>query len=161
MNNGGAIMNGTCFFVGHRDAPQSLKRRLEDVIEYVIQKYGIGQFFVGSHGDFDRLATSAVIYLKNRYPDIKLWILLPYYHADKAIELPEGVDGTYYPEGIEFVPPKFAIIKANQKMVRECDVLISYAKYAGNAQKLTQYADHRGVRVINLAEQLIAWEEEK
>ena len=144
-------MSKICFFIGHRETPYTFKEDLLKAVEYVIQEDGITQFVVGQYGNFDQMAASAVKGMKHKYSDISLWLLLPYHPSERPIEATEGFDGTYYPEGQEFAPKRLAIVKANQTMVNQCDVLIAYAKGPGNSRNLVEYAHKRGVSVINLA----------
>ena len=53
-------MEKTCFFIGHRDAPDSLASELDALVERHITEYGVGEFVVGRYGGFDALAASAV-----------------------------------------------------------------------------------------------------
>lgn len=151
MDERGDTMSKTCFFIGHRETPYTFKEDLLKAVEYVIREDGITQFVVGQYGSFDHMAASVVRELKNKYEDVSLYLLLPYHPAERPVEKPEGFDGTYYPEGQEFAPKRLAIVKANQAMVNQCDVLIAYAKGPGNSRNLVEYAHKRGVTVINLA----------
>ena len=52
------------------------------------------------------------------------------------IDKPKGFDNTYYPHGIEDVPRKLAIVRANRYLVDHIDFLIAYAWHpASNAQR--------------------------
>lgn len=89
--------------------------------------------------------------MKHRYSDISLRLLLPHHPSERPVEVMEGFDGTYYPEGQEFAPRRIAIVKANQTMVNQCDVLIAYAKGPGYSRNLVEHAERKGVVIINLA----------
>jgi hypothetical protein len=82
--------------------------------------------------------------------------LLPYYRQDTAKEPLLAFDDTFYPPGMETVPKRFAIVRANAYMVRHCDCLIAYAKHPGNAKKLLDTAKRREAQgllhIENLAE---------
>ena len=55
-----------------------------------------------------------------------------------------NTDGTYYPPGMENVPRKVAIVRANRYMVDHTDFLIAYAWHpASNARDLLEYARKR------------------
>ena len=118
----------SCFFIGHRDAPDSVLAHLTVTLERLIVEESVGFFYVGQYGSFDRLATLAVKQLKQHYPFITLMLVLPYHPADRPIPTPPGFDGTYYPEGMENVPKRYAIVKANKQMVSSgvFAVLFSY-----------------------------------
>ena len=113
-----------------------------------ILEYGVTEFIVGHYGGFDRLAASAVKEAKRFYPEVKLTLLLSYHPAERPIPTPDGFDGTFYPPGMESVPRKIAIVRANRYVVDHVDYLIAYAWHpASNARELVDYA--RGRRRMN------------
>ena len=104
-------------------------------------QYGVTEFLVGQYGAFDRMAAKAVIQLKEKYPDVKLTLLLPYHPGERKVELPDGFDGSLYPEGQETVPKRLAIVRANQYAVKHSGYLIAYAWQPGsNARKVVEGA---------------------
>lgn len=134
----------TCFFIGHREAPDTLLPLLADEVEHHITEYGVNAFYVGHYGRFDALAASAVIAAKKRHPEVTLTLLLPYHPFDRPIPTPEGFDGTFYPPGMETVPRRAAIVRANHYMVDNSTHLIAYAWHpASNARELVEYAQRR------------------
>lgn len=134
----------TCFFIGHREAPDTLLPLLVDEVEHHITEHGVNAFYVGHYGRFDALATSAVIAAKKRHPEVTLTLLLPYHPFDRPIPTPEGFDGTFYPPGMETVPRRAAIVRANHYMVDNSTHLIAYAWHpASNARELVEYAQRR------------------
>ena len=137
----------SCFFIGHRDTPNTLLPVLQEIIEQHIFEYHVTDFIVGHYGNFDCLAARAVISIKPKYPTISLSLLLPYHPSERPIELPIGFDNTYYPENIEHVPKKFAIVRANQYTIQSVDYLIAYVQHpASNAYNLLNYARRRELR---------------
>ena len=146
----------TCFFIGHRDAPDSILPSLSAAIETRIVEDGVDQFVVGNYGRFDLLAAQAVRKAKKQHPDILLFYLRPYHPVERPFT-PSGYDGSFYPPGMETVPRKLAIVRANRYMVDNSRFLIAYARYsASNAWKLTEYARKREkkglLHVENLAQ---------
>lgn len=160
VQNGGAsieVEEKSCFFIGHRDAPDSIRPKLDRAIAQCIER-GITAFIVGQYGNFDRLAARALEEAKKSHPDITLLLLIPYHPAERSVAPPVGFDGTYYPEKMETVPRKFAIIRANRFMVDHSDYLIAYAWHpASNTRELMEYArkrERKGLLYVeNLAEQ--------
>ena len=142
----------TCFFIGHRDAPESIYDRLLSAVERHISEYGVTDFVVGRYGNFDRLAVRAVIEAKQHYSEVSLTLLMPYYRTD-AEPLSDGFDGSLFPDGLETVPKRAAILRANQYMIHHCDYLIAYdAGHIGNTQKLVAEAERReGLHIVNIA----------
>lgn len=148
-------MSKICFFIGHRDAPETIYPQLLAEVERHIAEFGVTDFIVGHYGGFDRLAAKAVIAAKERYPNILLLLLLPYHPAEQPIEIPVGFDNTYYPPGMEKVPRRLAIVRANRYVVDHVDYLIAYAWHpASNARELVKYAAVRcrntKITVVNI-----------
>lgn len=149
----------SCFFIGHREANDSLLPRLELEIERLITEENVRYFYVGGYGGFDQIAAAAVKRAKQKHPDIVLMLMLPYHPAERPIEKPPGYDGTYYPEGLEKTPRPFAIVKANQLMVDSCEWLICFVRHgASNSRNLLEYAQRREkkglIQITNIAEEI-------
>ena len=62
----------SCFFIGHRDAPESVLSSLTIALERLIVEENVGYFYVGQYGSFDRMAALAVKQLKEKHPTISL-----------------------------------------------------------------------------------------
>ena len=137
----------SCFFVGHREASAEIFPVLMEVVERHVTEYGVTAFVVGNYGGFDRLAARAVAAAKKNYPELSLSLLIPYHPAERPVECPPGFDNTFYPTGMETVPRRLAIVRANRYMVDHVDYLIAYAWHpASNARKLLEYAQKRARR---------------
>lgn len=135
-------MQKKCFFTGHKNTSDEIFPLLVEAVERHIVEYGVTDFYVGHYGHFDYMAGQAVIQAKEKYPHVKLTLLLPYHPFDQPIPTPKGFDGTYYPNGMETVPKRFAIVKANQFMLKECTHLIAYVwNTFGGSGKLLEYAE--------------------
>lgn len=150
----------TCFLMGHRDAPDSIRSELIRTIERCISELGITTFIVGQYGNFDRLAVCPLVEAKKRHPEITLLLLIPYHPADRTVKAPPGFDGTYYPEGMETVPKRLAIIRANRYIIDRAECLIAYAWHpASNAREQLEYAQKREMKgqmhIENLAKEKI------
>lgn len=146
----------TCFFIGHRNAPETLRPLLDETVERHIIEYGVSEFVTGHYGRFDYMAAGAVQRAKERYPNVMLTLLLPYYPFPYDTS---DYDRTYYPEGLENVPKPFAIVRANEHMIKTSEYLICYnAGLVGNTEKLVKKALRRQekgeMHVENLAELL-------
>jgi len=131
----------TCFFIGHREAPDTLVPILAAEVERHITEYGVTDFVVGGYGYFGNMAAQCVKAAKKRHPEVTLMLLLPYHPYDRPIPTPLGFNGTFYPPGMEAVPKRAAIVRANRYMVDHSDYLIAYAWHlASNAMNLVKYA---------------------
>ena len=137
----------SCFFIGHREASSEVLPVLTEAVEKHITEYDVTEFIVGNYGGFDHMAAKAVIAAKEQHPDITLSMLIPYHPAERSVETPQGFDNTFYPPGMEKVPQKLAIVRANRYMVDHVDYLIAYAWHpASNARDLVEYAKKREER---------------
>lgn len=147
----------SCFFIGHHEADERLLPKLQSVIENMIITDDVKFFYVGSYGGFDRIAGLALKQAKKRYPKITLMLVLPYHPAERPTEIPDGFDGTYYPECLEGVPKRYAIVRANRIMVDFSDWLVCYVRHsASNSRNLLEYAQRKEkkglIKIENLAE---------
>lgn len=147
----------SCFFIGHRETDECLLPSLELEIDRLIQEENVRYFYVGGYGGFDKVAAMAIKKAKRQYPNITLMLVLPYHPADRPIDTPNGFDGTYYPDGLENVPKRYAIVRANRRMVETCDWLVCYVKHgASNSRNLLEYAKRRAgaghLRIKNIYE---------
>lgn len=88
-------MEKICFFIGHRDAPDSLAPELDALVERHIVEYGVGEFVVGRYGRFDMLAACAVKRAKIRYPDVRLVYLRFYHPVERSEKTPRGFDDSF------------------------------------------------------------------
>ena len=141
----------SCFFIGHREADERLLPILTAAIERLITEEQVSFFYVGGYGGFDRIAATAVMRMKLHHPEITLMLVLPYHPGERPIETPNGFDGTYYPEGLEKVPRRYAIVRANEIMAKQSDWLISYVRHgASNSRSILEYAQKQGTACINI-----------
>ena len=124
---------------------------LTAAIERLITEEQVSFFYVGGYGGFDRIAATAVKRMKLHHPEITLMLVLPYHPGERPIETPNGFDGTYYPEGLEKVPRRYAIVRANEIMAKQSDWLISYVRHgASNSRRILEYAQKQGTACINI-----------
>jgi len=136
-------------FCGHGDIiyDDIVYKTLCDEIEKQI-KNGCSEFYLGGYGRFDIMAANILKKLKGTY-DIKSFLILAYLNKKYDASL---YDGTIYPP-LEYVPKKFAIIKRNEWMVNNSDIVIAYVGHSwGGAAKTLDYAIKRKKHIINIAE---------
>ena len=147
----------SCFFIGHREAPESLAEILAEAIEKHITEYGVEEFVVGGYGAFDRMTARQLAAAKERHPEINIMLLTPYHPSERKIYLPKDFEVSFYPPGMERVPKRLAIVRANRYMVEHSDYLIAYVWHpASNARELLEYAQklesHGKIHIENLAD---------
>ena len=75
----------SCFFIGHREAPESLVPFLAEAIERHISEMGVTEFVVGAYGAFDRMAARQLAEMKKRYSEINIMLLTPYHPAERKL----------------------------------------------------------------------------
>lgn len=85
--------------------------------------------------------------MKKSYPHIRRTLVLPYIDKEFNNKL---YDESVYPP-IEKVPKRFAIIKRNEWMVDNSDIVIAYIKHSwGGAVRTYNYATKKQKEIINL-----------
>ena len=133
-------------FCGHSKLYQTenISQWLDIILPALIEG-GATTFYLGGYGDFDSLAAAAVRRQKTRYPNIEAVLVLAYLNREMDAT---RYDGTTYPP-LETVPPRYAIVRRNEWMVRESDVVISGVTHGwGGAAKTLDYAKRRGKVIV-------------
>lgn len=143
-------MSDACGFCGHADTPEKVYAPLRSCIEELICRQGVREFYVGSQGAFDHMALRALREMKEKYPFIHYAVVLAYLPGKSVPQDP--ADPTIFPEGLEQVPPRFAISRRNRWMVDNCRWMVAYVTRGfGEAVKTLALARKKGVTVIELA----------
>lgn len=149
-------MQKYCSFFGHKfmEGIANLEQRTKEAIRKVILEENITSFLVGRNGQFDRICADCVKDLKEEFPFIKIYLVYAYLKKEtdeyERKSIKETFDGTIYPP-LENVPPKFAILKRNEWIVRESDFIVFYVDYKwGGSGKMLDYAKRKGKSYLNL-----------
>lgn len=139
----------SCTFIGHKNTSQNIKPLLETVLKHLITKENVTSFYVGTHGNFDAIAKELLINLKVQYPHINYTIVLSY--MNQKINDNTNYSNTIYPDGLENVPLKFAIIESNKWMIQKCDFLVCYITNTfTNAIKFKEFAIKKKKTIIEI-----------
>lgn len=128
----------TVTFCGHRDMdqPKAISVWLDMLLPSLIEG-GASRFYLGGYGGFDALAAAALRRQKEVYPHIEMILVLAYLGRNVDTS---RYDGTAYPP-LEKVPPRYAIIRRNEWMVCESDVVISgVSRSWGGAARTLEFA---------------------
>lgn len=134
----------SCTFFGHRLIDRDISEELSATIERLITEDDVRRFYVGNSGGFDVTALSVLEALKDKH-DIEINTVLAYMPKEPCAN---GL----LPDGIEAVPPRFALDYRNNYMLSKSDVVVCYVTTDfGGAAKFVKLAFRRGKRVINLA----------
>lgn len=141
-----------CTFFGHRDCPSSIKPKLREAIVDLIENKSVDMFYVGRQGEYDKLVRSVLRELVSIYPHISYAVVLERIPTRRSeFDDRERYD-TILPEGIETVPPRFAIDRRNKWMLRQSDYVVTYVIYPlGGAAKFAEMAKKQGKNVVELA----------
>lgn len=67
--------------------------------------------------------------------------------------LPAGFDGSFYSPGMEAVPRRLAIVRANEYMAKRCNLLIGYAVLQNSNPGRIMRKARPGCTVVNPAEE--------
>ncbi len=144
-------------FVGHSTLPgeHDLYDKLRKSILELVPKDEKISFYCGGYGEFDELCAKVCRDLKPEFPFSELIYVTPYLKEDKKIRwsVESGkYDLVVYPP-LETVPYKYAIIKRNQWMVCQADLIFSYVTVSwGGAAKTLAYAKRQNKKIIYLAQ---------
>lgn len=138
-----------CTFIGHRDCPESIRPTLYKTISSLIVNNDVKTFYVGTHGNFDRMVYDVLCELQLIY-SIKVCVILAY--RDKTgKQTYYQTDQTIYPDILEKTPLRFAINKRNIYMINQSQYMICYMDYTNsNTLTFVKTAIKKGLRVINL-----------
>ncbi len=141
----------TCTFFGHRNTPREVENKIKEVLDTLIKNQCVSEFYVGDNGSFDSMVYRVLESLKQEYPHIRFAKVLAYLPTVKEEINTTDYSNTVFPEGLENVPPRFAIDKRNRWMVDQADIVVVYVKYStGGAVKFAELAKRKGKTVINL-----------
>lgn len=157
----------TVCFTGHREIPllksTAIKKRLRETLEDLIER-GYCYFGAGGALGFDTLAAQIVLELREKYPNIKLILVLPCLsQADRWSE----VDKKVYEE-IKLCSDKVVYTsneytrgcmhKRNRHLVDNSSVCVCYlTEENGGTVYTVKYAKEKGLEVINIAENGCKW----
>ena len=133
-------------FCGHDNVPDNQKVRdwLSSVLDQFIYEDNV-ICYLGGYGTFDRIAASVVREKQKINSTLQAVLVIPYLNR-KYDE--SGYDYTLFPP-LESVPPRYAILKRNQWMVTQADVVIAYVTHGwGGAAKTLEYAISKKKTVV-------------
>ena len=146
-------------FFGHSTITnvKEIKKQLAKTIKENISKEDRVIFYLGGYGDFDTVAAEVCREINDEYKQTETVFVTPYFSKSqqkkiREIEKMNLYDATIYPP-LESFPLRFAIIKRNEWMADNADLIIAYVQYShGGACRAMNYAVKKGKRVINLAQ---------
>ena len=161
MNCGDEMECSVCCFSGHREIPGEDREPLAFLLyRYVTQLADCGtkEFYCGGALGFDTMAAQAVLKARERDPEIRLYLAIPYRgmerhwspekrvpyarileQADRVVYLSERYDSG-------------CMLRRNRYMVDRSSICLCYMlKNTGGTAYTVAYALKRGLEVVNLA----------
>lgn len=144
----------TCSFFGHRYIDEAIAAPLKNALTNLIEN-DVDTFLVGHQGDFDRLVLRTLRQLKKEFPQIRYRVVLAYLPAAPAAYCAYTEEETVFPEGLETVPPRYAISWRNRWMIKQSDVVVTYITHSqGGAAQFAKSAKRMNKQVINIPDSL-------
>lgn len=151
----------TACFTGHRELPAEylpeISKSLEDAVVALIEQ-GYCYFGAGGALGFDTLAAQTVLRLRERYPQIRLILVLPCLNQtrgwpqadiDTYEEIKRCADKVTYTSEHYF---RGCMQKRNRYLVDNSSVCVCYlTKPTGGTAYTVNYARRSGLRIINIA----------
>lgn len=151
----------TACFTGHRELPTDdlpeISKRLEDTLVKLIEQ-GYRYFGAGGALGFDTLAAQVVLRLRERYPQIRLILVLPCLNQtrgwpqadiDTYEEIKRCADKATYTSEHYF---RGCMQKRNRHLVKNSSCCICYlTKESGGTKNTVDFAKTSGIKIVNLA----------
>ena len=139
-------------FCGHRDYVSS--PHVEEKILMILEQYALSESkvvcYTGGYGNFDISAHNYIKKAQKKFKNIEDVLVIPYLIPNKRIEyIKDSFDSIIYPP-LETVPKKYAIVRRNEWMINNSDVLVAYVTSPGGAADTLHYAQKRGLMIFRI-----------
>ncbi len=154
------MRNQTCCFTGHRVIPPLERHTASKALENaVIESIENGYRYFGAGGalGFDMMAALTVLRLRNKYPQIKLILVLPCENQTrnwKAVDIEKYEHIKSQANKVVYVSKEYTrdcMHKRNRHLVDNSSLCICYlSKPSGGTAYTVNYAKDNGLKVINL-----------
>ena len=105
--------------------PAGMEAILQSVVIDLIEKHGVDCFYVGNQGNFDRMVQKTLDKLSKQYR-IRYAVVLAYMPKAERPSDAKSSTPTILPDGIELVPPRFAIPWRNRWMIEQANYVVTY-----------------------------------
>ena len=146
-----------CFF-GHRviDDFQETEKKVEKIIDKILNEHEYVEFLIGREGDFDQIVSSAILRYKKKseLDNCSLTWVMPYMKAEYKHNLDsfeKYYDSIELCEQSANAHPKAAIQIRNRAMVDRSDLCVFFVNQEkGGAYQTLKYAEKRGVQILRI-----------
>ena len=142
----------TCTFFGHRNVMTDIENVLQSTIIDLIENHGVDRFYVGNQGNFDSIVRKTLEKLAMQY-SFQYAVVLAYMPKETSAS-DDLSSNTLLPDGIEFVPRRFAISWRNKWMIEQSDYVVTFitTSIGSGAAQFKELAERKKKTVINLGE---------
>lgn len=145
-------------FIGHSFVPDAsaVKEKVKKLLNSIVDIEKI-TFYLGGHGSFDEICACVCRELKKEHKNWEIVYVTPYMSLSEQSKIKENerlclYDSSIYPP-IESTPKKFAILKRNEWMMTNSDLIIAYVNHGcGGAYKTLQFAKRKKKTIINICD---------
>ena len=153
------MKNYIACFTGHRIIPLFERATLSKLLEKaVIESIENGYRYFGAGGalGFDTMASFTVLRLRNKYPQIKLILVLPCENQTrswKAADIEKYEHIKSQADKVVYVSKEYTrdcMHKRNRHLVDNSSLSICYLTKPGGTAYTVNYAKDNGLKVINL-----------
>lgn len=145
------LLKKTAIFIGHNECYGADKEKVKNTIRTLVKK-GVTVYMSGGQGGFDRLCAGCVYELKNEYPQLRNYLVIPYPNFNVFNR--DIFDSVIYPDGFEKYSFKAAIPARNRYLVDNAHYAVCYVTHSwGGAAKTFEIAKSKKLVIINLGEE--------
>ncbi len=148
-------------FVGHAlvNSKSNVEKKVKEHILANITDREPIICYLGGSGDFDEICASVCRRLRSKHANIELVYVAPYLSLAEQARIKEIERCGLYDSSIyslsDKTPPRFAILKRNEWMMINADIVIAYVNHSyGGAYTALSIAKRRGKRIINIADDI-------
>ena len=156
----------TAFFTGHRNIDAATSAEISFVLDYLLKAManaGITKFCAGGALGFDTLAALAVLRLKDKFPAIRLELVLP---CKNQTRFWTGEDIETYnfilsqADRVEYIAESYTstcMHERNNRLVELGDIGVAFLEHGGGGTAYTvNHALNRDKEIINVYDMLIS-----
>lgn len=154
-------MKNICF-TGHRIVldMEKVQQALSDIIERLIRN-GAVNFYAGGATGFDTLAADAVILLRQKYPHIRLHLVLPCCESEQTLRWSDAQKDKYHAilsaaDSVEYISEHYyngCMKKRNARLIELADCCVCYYNDKNSASgtgQTVRMALKNDIKIVNL-----------
>lgn len=155
-------MKNICF-TGHRQIrnDSNITVCLEETLRNLIEQHGATDFYSGGAIGWDTLCAETILKLRNRYPRIRLHLVLPCCEAEQTSSWNSFQKETYQKilsaaDNVEFVSEHYydgCMKKRNARLIEYADCCVCYyneKRSASGTGQTVRMALKRNIDIVNL-----------